>query len=300
MLEYYCDIQKNVIRLKDAIDYEIMDKDAKQIVRVSESIFGVFIRPERCWSPFCRKVFCKEEANGIILGGIWENWEGDLTFIRELPGCKDLTIGYQKPIDLSILSGNRFIKRLQLDFGGKKDATEFEFSSLPNLQQCRIPLQPGFMSALKCPKLVSLWLHRGEYDGTLSLEHLPELGEFICSSVSTVKSVTLNPKARLHALKLAQLKLFESITPIRSVVEELRVATLEKTPRLKYQWLAQADKLECLALRIGTIPTINFLKNLRNLQVLDLFGSKVADGDFAVRDRLTQRLDSKSWGNRKK
>jgi hypothetical protein len=298
MPEFYCDEQKYNVRFPDPICYDRVDKKAQQRIAVRGSVYGVTIHPDKKWSPLCEALFKKEKANSIRLGGLWSPWESDLSFVNELPGCKSLTIGYQIPLDFSVLVGNSSIERLQLDYSGKVAPGEFELSSLPNLKQCRIPLHAQFMSVLKCQKLISLALSGGKYDGELNLEPLGNLEELRCDSVSKIKGVSLNPKTRLRALDLIQLKAFEIIKPMNSVAAELRVVTLDRVPRMQIEWLAHACKVECVALRVGNIPSIKFLSGLHKLQVLDLFGSKVLDGDFSVRDTLKQKLDTKSWGSR--
>jgi hypothetical protein len=228
---------------------------------------------------------------------MWSNWCGSLDFLARLPECKSLTIGYQEAIDLSPLVGNENLQRLQLDFRGKGDPGKLEFSALPSLKQCTLPVHPNFRSILECEKLISLGLVGGKHEKVLDLGRLEKIEEFICSDVSKVSGVIFHPRARLRALELTRLKLLNSIEPVQTVVDELRVLTLDKVPRLKIDWLAQAKKAECIALRVGEISSIKFLGGLKRLQILDLFGSKVLDKDFSVRDALKQEMDGKSWGN---
>ncbi|MCD6052326.1 MAG: hypothetical protein K0Q55_3744 [Verrucomicrobia bacterium] len=296
MPEYYCDERKFVLHATNFRLDDRTDKSPKQTVTVSQGVSGVRVRPDKQWSPLCEKLFRKEKASCVILGGPWSDGAPKLDFIRDLPECKDLTVSYFKPVDFSPLAGNPHLERLQIFYEGEGDPGTLDLTSLPNLRQCQIPAHRNFFSALKCSKLVSLGLSGGTYKEILDLTELAALEEFICGGVSKIPGVMFSPKARLRALDLCRLKLFESMTPMKSVVEELRDVTLDKLPRLKIDWLADAKKVECIALRVGEIPSINFLAGLKKLQVLDLFGSKVMDKDFSVRAALPQKLDAKLWG----
>jgi hypothetical protein len=297
-MTYYCDEQKAFVRSLDFIGRNVSDKQAHQSIGVSHLICGKLIRPEKQWSPCCKKLFLKEQANSLRLGGAWCPWDADLSFLRGLPECKSLTIGFQKPVNLSVLAGNPNIESLQLDYVGSVEPGEFDLTSLPNLKQCQVTMHRNFMSVLKCPQLISLGLFNGKYDGILDLESLPNLEEFICANVGKVRGVVFNSKVRLRALNLSRLKLFETIQPIHSVTEDLRVVTLDKTPKLNIEWLAHANNAECIALRVGAIPSLAFLKGLKKLQVLDLFGSKVLDRDLSFRDSLKNKLDPKLWSEK--
>lgn len=298
MPEYYCDEQKFGLRVKDPVIYDRRDRALDQSVRVWQRVYGMEIRPDKQWSPFCTKLFHKEQARSVVVGGMWSDAAPKLDFINELPECKDLTVCYSSPVDFSPLIGNRHLERLQLFFEGKGDPGALDLTSLPALQQCQIPAHPNFYSALKCRGLVSFGLIGGKHDGVLDLSELPALEEFICGGVGKISGAVFHTKTRLRALDLGRLKLFHQMEPMKSVTQELRVVTLDKVPRLKIDWLADAKQAECIALRVGEISSIRFLGGLKKLQVLDLFGSKVVDKDFTVRDALKQEMDAKSWGNR--
>jgi hypothetical protein len=211
MREYYFDKQKYAALVRpwsrrrlpcsanDLMCYDVPDRGARQTVGVSRTISGVSVRPEKKWSPLCMKLFLKEKANSLYLGGEWCPWDGDLSFINELPQCKNLTVGYQSLIDLSVLAGNPYIEALQLEYWGN-DPGELDLASLPNLKQCQIPAHRNFMSVLKCSGLISLAFYNGKHDGILNLEPLTTLEELICTNVSKLKGAVLNPRVRLRAL----------------------------------------------------------------------------------------------------
>jgi hypothetical protein len=174
--------------------------------------------------------------------------------------------------------------------------SDFDLSGLKNLRRCLIPAVPELKSFLACKGLISLHLCGGRHSENLDLQTLTLLEELFCEGVKKLRQVTLNSKVRLRSLKLSHSKTFEQIVPRRCVAEELRVVELNKVPNVDILWLAEAQKVECISLRLGEIPSINFLKGLKKLQVLDLFGSKVKDGDLSFRDSLKGELDSKLWG----
>jgi len=155
------------------------------------------------------------------------------------------------------------------------------------------------MSVLECRKLVCLFLCGGRYDGALNLESMCSLEELFIESVSGLKAVVLNSDVRLRSLQLRCLKAFQTVEPPDSVLDELRVVDLRQVQNMDIQWLAQAEKLECISLWLGEIPSIRFLSGLKKLQVLSLFGSKVKDKDLSFRDSLKGELDSRCWGNEK-
>lgn len=294
MSAYYADARKYFLNTKNPVIDSKPDKKAGQFVGISGSVFGVAIKAPKDWTPFCEALFHKRKANGIVLGDWSGAWNGDLGFINRLPACKHLTIEYGDQIDLSPLGGNRHLEGLQLS--GSKRPSELDLASLPNLRRCQMPVYPELMSVLECRNLISLALIGGKHEDTLVLDSLATLEEFICARVGKLKGVVFNPRVRLRTLELSHMKLFESAGPLPSIVNELRDVTLNQVPRMKIDWLSQAKKAECIALRIGEIPSIKFLKGLKRLQVLDLFGSKVKDRDLSFRDSLKGELDPGYWG----
>jgi hypothetical protein len=303
MLRYYCDVQKTIVRGEIPDFSWVRDEEAQQSVKVVQNKCGSLIAPEKCWSPFCKELFLKEKADHLELGGfgLYPPWEGDLGFLRDLPQCKCLTIKFQKPIDLSVLKGNPHIESLQLYYAGKGEPGEFDFTSMPNLKMSIIPVCSSYKSVLRCGQLVSLGLCFGKYAGVLDLSDLFQLEELLCISVSLIKGIMLHPKVRLRALWLENLRLFDTLCPLDAVTEELRVVNLNRTPKLRsnIEWLARAKNVECISLWLGPIPTISFLKGLKKLQVLELFGSKVLDRDLSILKSLrNNRLDTRLWSEK--
>jgi hypothetical protein len=295
MTRYYADENKRFWYLKQPIFRYRTDKLGDQQVNIDDTVFGTVIRPTRRWTPFCEKLFHQFKANTVRLEEMSWAPDGKLNFINDLPACKSLIIEGEKPIDLSPLAGNPHLEDLQVSPWAR--VAEFDLTTLPNLRRCFIPLRPPLMSFLNCPDLVCLHLCCGAFEGILNLESLPALEEFMCSNMPRLKGVKLNPKVRLRSLDLADLKSFETIEPLRSVVERLLVVELHKTPRLNPEWLAQARRAECISLGLR-IPSINFLKGLKKLQVLSLFHGKVADQDFRVRDALKGELDHQLYSDK--
>ena len=62
--------------------------------------------------------------------------------------------------------------------------------------------------------------------------------------------------------------------------------------------LTQGVQLECVSLRLGKIPSVRCLRNLKKLQVLDLFGTKVVDGDLDFTKSLPGELDTHYWSEK--
>jgi hypothetical protein len=297
MIPYYVDERKYLLRTKNPITRIKDDKDAGQPIHITGSISGITIRPGIRWTPLCEQVFRKTGANGVRLEEISSAPGGDLSFVNELPGCTRLMVEGGGKVDLAPLARNSQLEDLQISPSVRM--REFDLTALPRLRRCQIPVRPELMSILKCQRIVSLWLNGGSYDGIFKLDTLPSLEEFFCSGVAKLKSVVLHPKVRLRSLELAHLKSIESVEPHIAITEELRVVQLNKVPQMKIEWLRHAEKLECIALRLGEIPTVKFLNGLKHLQVLDLFGSKVRDGDLSLRDSLKGELDSTLWSEKR-
>lgn len=297
MIPYYVDERKYLLRTKNPITKLIDDKEARQPIHVTGSIFGITIRPGIRWTALCDKVFRKTGANGVRLEEVASAPDGDLSFVNELSGCTRLLLEGGGKVDLSPLVGNRQLEDLQLS--PSLLMGDFDLTTLPNLRRCQIPVCSELMSVLNCHQIVSLWLNGGSCAGTLKLVTLSSMEEFFCSGVAKLKSVLLHPNVRLRSLELSHLKDFEKIEPQEAITEELRVVQLNKVPRMKLEWLRRAEKLDCIALRLGEISSINFLKGLKHLQVLDLFGSKIKDGDLSFRDSLKGELDSKLWSSKR-
>jgi hypothetical protein len=296
MIPYYVDERKYLLRTKNPVTKLIDDREAGQPIHVTGSIFGITVRPGIRWTSLCETVFRKTGANGVRLEEITSAPSGNLGFVNGLPTCKRLLVEGGGKVDLSPLAGNRQLEDLQLSPSIR--ISDFDLTTLPNLRRCQIPVRSELISILNCRQIVSLWLNGGSKDGTLKLDTLSSLEEFFCSGVVKLKSVVLNSKVRLRSLELSHLRDFQSIEPQSAITEDLRVVELNKVPSMKLEWLRRAEKLECIALRLGEIPTINFLKGLKHLQVLDLFGSKVKDGDLSFRETLKGELDSKLWSEK--
>lgn len=296
MTRYYADENKRFWYLKLPTFRYRTDKQADQQVDIDDTVFGTVIHPSKRWTPFCEKLFHQFRANTVRLDAMGSAPDGKLDFINNLPACKSLIIEGDHPIDLSPLAGNPHLEDLQVSPWAR--VGEFDLAGLPNLRRCFIPLCPQLMSFLKCPDLVCLHLCRGVQEGVLNLESLPALEELMCTLLPRLKGVKLNSKVRLRSLDLESLKSFETIEPLRSVVEKLLVVELHRTPRLSPEWLAQARRAECISLGLK-IPSINFLKDLKKLQVLSLFHGKVADQDFRIRDALKGELDHQLYSDKR-
>jgi hypothetical protein len=298
MPPYYADINKDRLHARNLFYESEDDPKAGQTIKVTGSPFGIMVEAPKRWSPLCQKFFVQKKANGISLGNVFHPWKSSVAFINDMPECRNLSVNYVGPVDFSALAGNPNLEGLELEpLDPDQKPGEFDISSLPNLRRCQVILSPGFDSVFKCKNLVSLSLQGGKHEGILMLDGLPALEEFICREVKKIKGVTLSPDAKLRSLDLTNLKLFEDIRPIKSVVEKLLVVCLQRLPRMKIEWLAQAKNCECISLGLK-IPTIAFLKDLKQLQVLSLFGSKVEDRNFSVRDALAGELDARPWGGR--
>jgi hypothetical protein len=293
MIRFYADAKKYLLHTKNPIVNCRTDKAANQLVHVTGTVFGTTIRPAIRWTTFCEKLFRDFDAKAVWLDDISFAPGGSLDFIARLPACKRLTINEGQKVDLSPLAGIRHLEDVHL--GPSTRALTFDLGTLPNLRRCQIPICPELMSVLNCCELVCLYLNGGQHSGILQLNCLPSLKEFICVDVAKLKGVALHPQVRLRSLELCHLKELTSIEPQTAITQELRVVELNKLPRFSITWLKQAEKLECVALRLGEIPTISFLQGLQRLQVLDLFGSKVKDRDFSFRDSLKGELDRRFW-----
>lgn len=289
MFPFYADARKFVLMDTNPLIKSFEDKQAGQWVTVVSSVEGVTVRADKAWSPYCEGLFHKYEANRVQL----ERAEGSLEFVNGLERCNSVCVVSGKKVDLSPLTDNDRLVDVQLH----KSATylPFDLTSLPNLERCQVPLAPSLMSFLNCEGLVSLCLGGGSHEGELRLESLSSLREFVCVGVSKLTSVVLSPSVRLRSLSLAAMRQPFQLSPMASITEELRVVKLEGVPQFGMDWMGSAAKLECVALRQGEIPSVRFLSGLSRLQVLDLFGSKVLDGDLSVRDGLAGRLDSAYW-----
>ena len=298
MNPYYLDGLKYFTLVKKPNRKYRTDKETGQLVHISDSVFGITVAPAVRWTRFCEKLFRRFKANSITLRHISSAPNKDLGFINALPECKCLRILNGDEIDLSPLAGNRSLQRLDLCWPARYKP--FNLRSLPNLRQCKIPICAELRSFLECSQLVSLCLEGGRHDGVLGLETLPQLEEFICVNVRGLRGVKFHPEVRLRALTLAYLRDFEYCDPMEAITQELRVVELDRVPRFKIEWLAKAEKLECIALRLGPIPTIKFLGGLKHLRILDLFGSKVMDGDLSIRDSLVGEHDKKLWSTGKR
>lgn len=261
---------------------------------------GVIVSPRMgcVWNQSCENAYRQIGATGINLYDIGQAPGGSLKFINALPNCRSVSVaGGSRGIDLSPLAGNECIEDIRVEQFSK--VGEFDLSSLPNLRRCHIPLIPEVRSFLKCRKLISLWLDSGKYDGFLDLSEFDSLKEFKCGLVKKISGVRFNQKVRLLALGLFLMKDFEYIEPLNAVYDELRVIDLAKVPKFGINWLSKAKKAECVSLALK-LKSLRFLGELPKLQVLCLFGSKVADKDFSVRDALNNKLDPYLWGTGEK
>jgi hypothetical protein len=296
-MPYYADARKHLLHANTSIARFSTDKANGQLVHIFDTVFGVSVRPSKQWTAFCERVFRREKANGIWLDDISIAPKSSLAFINDISDCKRLTVEQGEKVNLSPLAGSSCLAELQI--GADAHVASFDLASIPKLRRLQIPVHKELMSFLKCTNLISLVLNGGQHDGILGLQSLRTIEELLCFNVRKLEGLELNSKTRLRSLELVNLKSFTSICPPEAFTKDLRVVELSKTPKLKIEWLAQAHNLECIALRLGKIPSIKFLDGLKRLQVLDLFGSKVEDGDLSFRDSLKGEMDAKLWGAEK-
>jgi hypothetical protein len=297
MTLYYADERKFLRRTKNPITKLEADRDGDQFVHVTGTIFGITIRPSKRWTPFCDRLFRKMNATSVRLEDISCAPEKSLGFINDLPGCKRLSVEGGEGVELEPLSNNAHLEDLQIG-PSVRLVSEFDLATLRNLRRCFVPYVSGLRSFSRCSKLICLGLNGGRHEGIIDLNALSAVEEFICANVVKLRGVVFNSKVRLRSLGLIHMKDFESLEPQAAITQELLNVQLNKVPKMKLEWLRKAEKIECIALRLGEIPTINFLRGLKNLQVLDLFGSKVKDGDLSFRDSLKGELDSTLWSSK--
>ncbi len=296
-IPYFADERKYFLNTTDPVTEFFEDKEEKQFIHVTGSTFGIEIRPDKKWNKRCEALYRKWKANAVRLENMGSAPDGSLAFVNDLPTCQRLEIDHDTAVDLSPLVGNRQIEDLRI--GPFSRGTKFDFSQLPNLRRCQIPARLEYESLFTCSKLVCLFLCGGAHEGVLDLEGLTSLEEFIGKQVGKLKGVTFNSEVRLRSLELTGMKTFESAGPLPALTEKLLVVEFGGVPKLNIQWLASAKNVECIALRLGEIPSIKFLHGLKKLQVLDLFGSKVKDKDLSFRDSLKGELDPRLWGTGK-
>jgi hypothetical protein len=295
MTPYYADDRKYFLRTKNPVIKSKEDKAAGQMVSILGSVVGITIRPDRQWTPFCDALFRKHNASRVCLEEISAAPNGSLAFINHLPGCRSLAIERGRKVDLSPLTGNPSLEDLQLY--PLATYQTFDLASLPALRRCQIPLCRQLSSLFRCKRLISLCISGGRHEGVLDLQPLEAIEELICINVKRLKGVRLNDRSRLRSLELSQMPDFESVQPQQAATKELRVVEFNRVPQMKIDWLKDAEKAECITLRQGEIPSIKVLTKLKHLHVLDLFGTKVKDGELTFRDSLKGELDHKLWAD---
>ncbi len=274
------------------------DDKGGQYVDVLNSAFGMTIRIPRKWTSLCQRLVTQHKVTSIELGNFDETWSGELRFVNDIPLCSNLSITYSIPLDFSALQGNRNLEGLDLDFLGKGDPGRFDLKELPRLRRCTVPAHEHFSSAFGLSQMVSLYIKRGEHKGRLDLRLLTNLKELGCINVSKVTRLQLSSATSLRVLTLAHVRELEAVEPTASVTKELLDLHIERAPKFQLDWLERAKSVECVSLKVGQVPSIKFLSELRHLQVLSLFGTKVLDGDLSLLDRLPRKLDSRYWSDR--
>lgn len=284
MMTRYCDWEI----IKDGFSFS---KDAYNtlgnlIIRENEwcdSVGGRFRAPVRPIEDYIQYI----NKNQIQSADVYMR---DLSFLKECPSLTRLSlqspVGFGEKMDYTPLYELPVIEELNCPPEPDTESEEYceiDYSKIHGLVSLSLYMRKGMKNFKDIPTLKSLWASKfkGKNRDLTDLFTAPHLDclWLICCGVKSLKGIEAS--SDIEEVRLDYCRSLEDISALESAKSTLRHLQIDTCGKIKdFSVLEKLEKLEVLVLTgNNTIPNLNFLKKLPNLQYFKLT-MNVEDGDL--------------------
>lgn len=179
--------------------------------------------------------------------------------------------------ELDIVQELQHLRKLNIGFSGSR----FDFGKFAELEELSGVWSPYWVNLSSCSRLRTL--HVSQFGDSLeTITNAREL-EHLCLIQSRLASLGgLDRFVNLRRLELSHCSKLGDISALAAVSGTLRDLRLSKCRRVssysalvELELLVELEVADCLPL-----PSLRFLKQLRDLKRLDVYGTRIEDGDL--------------------
>lgn len=285
------------------LNREIVDK----YIDIDKDEGSLFIGDVNCEKPIkvtveiarkAKKVMQRRNLTKLNVGDPFVK-DQDVSFLREFQFLEALSIGFDN-FDVSVLDCCSNLKELNIPFGftGSIDFTRFK-----NLKSVHVNWEnSGVESLFDCSQLERVSIMKYSGLSLRDFEALPNLRELILYEPEVVSLEGIGSLKKLErfevsiAKKLKELRDIENLSSLQRLFLHGAKDIEDLTP------IMYLENLQVLNLdNLGRIPTIKFLRRLKQLEEFYMAGStNVEDGDLSVLEYLREnhKLVKVSFPNR--
>ena len=207
--------------------------------------------------------------------------KSDISFLSELVDfVEGITIPEDK-FDISVVNDLHKLKKL--GFADNKK-TKIDLSNFPNLSTLACEYSPRLFSLEVCEKLRSLTL-TGYKVASKNLVAIPSLSSLEELDLFVTNIGTLDGIERfksLEKLTLFRTSQLQNIDSLRGLKKSLTSIEFDQCKKIQsYEVLGELENLQRLLLfNCHQIPSLTFLKPLKNLKFFSFVNTNVLDGDL--------------------
>lgn len=219
----------------------------------------------------------------LEVGGVHNNLP--IPSLARVPGIEEVRSVHAMGSGWKELDAVQELHHLRkLNFGFSN--SRFDFSQFTELEELSGVWSPFWVNLFSCSRLRTF--HVSQFSG--ALETVPNARELerLCLIQARVASLGgLERFRNLCNLELSDCSKLGSISALADVARTLRTLRLSKCRRISsYSVLVDLEHLVELEVDdCSPLPSLRFLKQLRDLKCLDVYGTRIEDGD------LTHLLD---------
>ena len=232
----------------------------------------------------CMKLYAVEKVDGISISPHHGYRLKDLSFLKNYPFVKGLAVGYAHSIDVSAISELQRLKFIGL-FGSKQP---IDFSVFRELEEIRVEWHPKMVFPKRSTRMKRLYMsgYKPKSKDFHELPDYPNLQELEIIQSPVHSLAGLERFKKLKRLELSYLTKLESIADLKSAsLQFLHLDTCKKIS--DHAHVKNLRNLRILRFgNCGSMPSLDFLKQMPKLEELTFVDTNVEDGDLSACLRL--------------
>lgn len=247
---------------------------------IEEGKYGPRMALRGIWDESLLEIMRQKGVKELYLNYVW-GWQGkDLSFLSKLKFLKAFGILDRNKIDISGIHYLTDLKSLHVDTYCQ---SEVDFNYFKSLEDCALEWRPKAKSIAGCSTLKSLFLSSFKVKDFKLLSGLTNLEKLRIKGGSPSLFDGLSELTRMTHLELHLFRYLSSLEGIEKLVNLTHLEISSSRNVKDYQILGELPQLKVLRLdNIGPIATIQFILDLKNLEIFDFVEStNIADGDVS-------------------
>jgi hypothetical protein len=222
----------------------------------------------------------RKKFKNVAIGGQYELTE--IEFLKECPSIENLTLNSDEVKDFRGLAYLENVKILSLDIDNK---SKIDLGNMVSLQGIygKLPANTNGLSKLKNLRSLRLWNFKSSTKSLLELAKAESLEELILTQTQIQSLQGIGNLKKLKKLELNSLRTLVDIADLKGVNNTLEILTIESCKKIEdYSPIASLQSLKKLELiACGAIKSIDFIKELSNLELFAFVETNVLDGNLS-------------------